>query len=294
MRRLDAASTHLEQTQSGELIAGKVFSIVDIAKETHRALNENRPEAFVIPNERALISQELLLFENSGSEDVEDVVTSDFSTARLGVRLPFTDAAYIMPYLEGIMPEVERILGPGLEVEVTGLHRLVGNTISAALTTLLRSYATALVVITVLMIVLIGSVRMGLLSMLPNLAPVIFTLGLMGWLGLPLDMISLMVGAIVIGLAVDDTIHFMHNFQREYASTGDIDEAVAHTLRGTGQALLFTSCVLTCGFLVYTQAYMQHLYTFGVMTAAAIVMAFLADVTLAPALVTTLGRKIKG
>ena len=150
---------------------------------------------------------------------------------------------------------------------------------------MLRSYAMALVVITLLMMGLIGSLRVGLLSMIPNLAPVIFALGLMGWLEIKIDMINLMLGSIVIGLAVDDTIHFMHNFRREIEATGDPLEAVSNTLRGTGQALLFTSFVLASGFLVYTQAYLDMLFNFGLLTASAIMVAFLADITLAPALV---------
>jgi predicted RND superfamily exporter protein len=141
------------------------------------------------------------------------------------------------------------------------------------------------------MIGLIGNLRMGLISMIPNLAPVIFAIGLMGWIGMPLDMFSLMTGTIVIGLAVDDTIHFMHNFRREFEKTGDVDGAVEHTLRGTGQALLFTSLVLSSSFLVYTQAYMVHLFNFGLVTAAAIAVAFLADITLAPALVKLAARR---
>lgn len=294
LRRLEAVSEHVLATEAAGLQSGKVVSIVDIVKETHRALNENRPEAYAIPDDRALVSQELLLFENSGSDDVEDVVTSGFEKARLSARLSFGDGSFFNPYLEAVRPGIEEILGPDLEFEITGTYRLVGNTIDAALTTMLRSYSTALVIITVLMVLLIGRVRLGLLTMIPNLAPVLFTLGMMGWLGFPLDMISLMTASIVIGLAVDDTIHFMHNFRREFESGEEVEAAVDHTLRSTGQALLFTSCVLAFGFLMYTQAYMLHLYSFGVTVSTAIVVAFLADVTLAPALVATFARRFSG
>lgn len=291
LRRLEALSDHLLEVEASGLRAGKVVSIVDVVKETHRALNENRPEAYAIPDDRELVSQELLLFENSGSDDVEDLVTSDFETARLTARVIFDDGAYIIPYLDAVAPGIERILGPDLPHEVTGEFRLVGNTITAALATMLLSYSTALVIITVLMVMLIGRVRLGLLTMIPNLAPVVFTLGLMGWLGFALDMLSLMTASIVIGLAVDDTIHFMHNFRREYETGKEVSDAVDHTLKSTGQALLFTSCVLACSFLVYTQAYMLNLYTFGISISAAIVVAFLADVTLAPALVAAFASR---
>jgi len=294
LRKLEAVAEHVLSVEASGLRSGKVVSIVDVVKETHKALNENRDEAYVVPDDRDLISQELLLFENSGSDDVEDLVTSDFETARLTVRITFDDAALVMPYLETVEPGIARILGPDLDYQLTGEFRIVGNTITAALTTLIRSYSTALVVITILMIMLIGRVRLGLLTMIPNLAPVVFTLGIMGWFGFPLDMASLMNASIIVGLAVDDTIHFMHNFRREFEAGNTVEESVDHTLKSTGQALLFTSCVLACSFLVYTQGYMLHLFAFGVTVSAAIVVAFLADVTLAPALVATFAARLSG
>ena len=294
LRKLEAVSDHMLSVEAATLRAGKVVSIVDIVKETHRALNENRPEFYAIPDDRELVSQELLLFENSGSDDVEDLVTSDFETARLTARVRFDDGSFVKPYLDAVEPGIAAILGEGLDYEITGEFRLVGNTIAAALTTMLRSYSTALVVITLLMILLIGRVRLGLLTMIPNLAPVVFSLGLMGWVGFPLDMLSLMTASIVIGLAVDDTIHFMHNFRREFEAGEAVEPAVDHTLQSTGQALLFTSCVLSCSFLVYTQSYMLNMYAFGVVISSAIAVAFLADVTLAPALVARFAGRLAG
>jgi predicted RND superfamily exporter protein len=94
----------------------------------------------------------------------------------------------------------------------------------------------------------------------------------------------MMSGAIVLGVAVDDTIHFAHNFRRFYARSGDPAQAVHRTLETAGRAMLFTSVVLGCGFLVYVFATMENLVNFGVFTAFAVATAFLADVLLAPAL----------
>ena len=286
LRALDQVREETEAFERAGIRGDKNVSLLDVVKETHRALNENREDHYTIPDERELVAQELLLFENSGSDDVEDLVTPQFDRARLTVRVPFGDGARYIPYLAELTPRLEALLGDAATLKVTGGARLFGNTVTAALETMVRSYTTALVVITVLMILLLGSLRMGLLAMIPNLAPVLFALGLMGWLSIQLDMFSLMIGTIVIGLAVDDTIHFMHNFRRAFDRTDDVDVAVAETLRGTGQALLFTSCVLVFSFLVYTQAYLLNLWTLGAMTASAIVMAFLADLTLAPAIVS--------
>ncbi len=294
LRKLDRIQRDLEALEVGHVRAGKTLALTDVVKETHRALNENRDAFYDIPGERTLIAQELLLFENTGSDDVEDFVDSQFSSGRITVRMPFTDAASYDPYLEVALAGIERELGADATVEATGLLRLLANTVTAALKTMILSYVSAFIVITVLMVMLIGSLRMGLVAMIPNVVPIVFTLGLMGWLDIPLDMFTLMIGTIAIGLAVDDTIHFMHNFRRYYDATGDPEEAVQRTLVGAGQAMLFTTLVLATGFLVYTQAYMVNLIAFGLLTTTAITLAFIADVTLAPALVTMLTRKRSG
>ncbi len=291
LRRLEQIHEFTAGFEEAGLRADKVISIVDVVKESNQALNENRTSFYSIPDSRELVAQELLLFENSGSDDVEDLVTTQFDVARMTIRVPFIDGAVYVPFMREYLDRVETILGPNVSAVLTGTIPLLGHTIGAALDTMIRSYLTALIVITLLMIALIGSLRVGLLAMIPNLAPVFFGLGLMGWLGITVDMMNLMLGSIVIGLAVDDTIHFMHNFRREVEKSGDVPDAVKQTLRGTGQALLFTSCVLATGFLVYTQAYMSFIFDFGILTASAIAIAFLADVTLAPALVSMVAWK---
>ena len=148
----------------------------------------------------------------------------------------------------------------------------------------------AFIIITPLMMFLVGSFRTGLIAMIPNMAPIIFSLALMVILGIPLDAFTLLVGSIALGLAVDDTIHFMHNYQRFYVELGDATRAVEETLKTTGRALFFTSLVLVSAFLVNLLATMSNLVNFGILTAFCILMAFLADVLLAPALVTELAR----
>jgi predicted RND superfamily exporter protein len=128
--------------------------------------------------------------------------------------------------------------------------------------------------------------------MIPNLTPILLTLGIMGWADIPLDTFTLLIGSVAMGLAVDDTIHFMHNFRRYFDEHENVEVAVRKTLETTGQALLFTSIVLALGFAIYTQAYLTNLFYFGLLTALTIVFAFLADIVLAPALlVKVFGRR---
>ena len=110
---------------------------------------------------------------------------------------------------------------------------------------LARSYVFAFAVIAPLLVLLIGDLRRGLLALIPNLIPIYLVLGLMGWADIPIDVSTLLIGGIVLGLAVDDTIHFMHKFNRYYEDTGDARWAVHETLATTGSALLFTSLILS-------------------------------------------------
>jgi predicted RND superfamily exporter protein len=128
----------------------------------------------------------------------------------------------------------------------------------------------------------------GLLAMIPNLMPVIMMLGFMGWSGTPLDPFTLIIGCIAIGLAVDDTIHFMHNYQRYFSICGDVRTAIFQTLQTTGRAMLFTTLVLTAGFFVYLLSAIKSLANFGFLIGFGLIVAFLADVLLVPALLTVI------
>jgi predicted RND superfamily exporter protein len=291
LRRIEALGAANESVRRGELFIGKTISVVDILKETHQALNENRPDFYAIPDDRLLVSQELLLFENSGTDDLEELVDSLFSTARISMKLPWADWMLYPRFLEEMQEHVTTILGDDVRVRLTGFSAVMARAASSFNLTMIRSYVLALLIITPLMIFLVGSLRIGLLSMAPNLAPVLLTLGVMGWLDIPLDMSTLLIGGIIIGVAVDDTIHFMHGFKRRYAATGDPHRAVRETLETTGVAMLFTSVTLTAGFLVFTLAYMSNLAAFGALSALAALTAFLADVTLAPALMVLVTRR---
>jgi hypothetical protein len=284
MRRIEQAMRHTETLLVDGRKISQTISLVDIVKETHQALNENRPEFYKLPGERRLLAQELLLFENSGSDDLEDMTDSQFSQARMSLRMHWVDAMVMPPFLELLRSELAAILGPDLDIELTGGGVMFSRIFENVVVTLARSYVLALLIITPLMILLIGSLKRGLVAMIPNLIPVYLAIALMGFCGIPLDMTTLLIGGVVIGLAVDDTIHFMHKFNRYYEDTGDPAAAVHETLVTTGSALLFTSLVLGLGFAIFMGGYMVNIFWFGLLSSFAVVVAFLADITLAPAL----------
>jgi predicted RND superfamily exporter protein len=290
LARIEAISAMAVNARYEVASVGQTQSLVNVVKEIHQALNENRPEYYALPKDRQLVSQELLLFENSGSDDLENFVDSQFRTGRLTMKLPFVDAVNLPPLYDLLQAEIDEILDGTAEYEITGMGYLMGETILAVMHTMARSYLLAILIITPLMVLLIGRVKLGLVAMIPNLAPIVITLGAMGWVGVGIDTFTLLIGCIAIGLAVDDTIHFMHNFRRYFEQTGDVPEAVRRTLAGTGQAMLVTSCVLSAGFFIYMGSTMPTLFRFGLLTGSTIILAFLADVVFAPALMALVVR----
>jgi len=290
LERLNQLSHDMEKYVDNYTHIGKVISLATIVKETNRALHENNEEYYTIPNDANLVSQELLLFENSGSDDLEDVVDSQFSKARITVKLPWTDAVKAVEVLGYVKEEAAKRF-PDDTVITTGMIPLLINTFSHAISSSVTSYFIAAIAISFMMMIILGSVRIGLISMIPNLTPIIIGLLIMYVGNIPLDMFTLLIGSIAIGLAVDDTIHFMHNFRRYYLQTKDSAKAIEQTFFTTGKAMLITTIVLSLGFYAYMMANMISVQNFGLLTGSVIILALLSDLLLAPALMIVVAKR---
>ena len=288
LQGLDQLSQYAQTLTGDTYFVGKVVSISDVIKEIHQALHANNSDYYLIPDDANLIAQEVLLFENSGSDDLEDMVDSQFSKARMTLKMPWVDAVEYQQLIDDLSLKAEQIFGPQVSVSTTGMIPMLAKTTSDAIYSTGYSYAIAFVAIAIMMITMLGSLRLGLISMIPNLFPVLAVLSLMWLLGLPLDLYTMLIGAIVIGLAVDDTVHFMHNFKRYHDQHGNTSRAIEQTLTGTGRAMLVTTLVLCAGFFAYFFSAMSNLMAFGILTSFAIVMALLADFLIAPALMVWL------
>ncbi len=290
LEKLNQFSNKLEGYVDDYTHIGKVVSLATIMKETNRALHENDEKHYTIPSDGNLVSQELLLFENSGSDDLEDVVDSQFSKARVTIKLPWTDTVEAVNVLDYVKAEATATFKED-KVKTTGMIPLLINTFSNAVFSSVESYFKAAIAISFMMMLILGSVRIGLLSMIPNLAPIIVGLLLMYIAKIPLDMFTLLIGSIAIGLVVDDTIHFMHNFKRYYLESGDAEQAIEQTFLTTGKAMVITTIVLSLGFFAYLAANMISVQNFGLLTGSVIIFALLSDLLLAPALMVVAAKR---
>lgn len=295
---LDELAMNLETFTQDDLFVGKVVAVTTILKEIHQALGENRPQLYKIPDNEALIPQEFLLFENSGSDDLEDVVDSMFQKARISIKVPWRDALSYVPFIQEIEHRFATAFagleqdGKTVQVTTTGIMSLFARILYATMHSAAQSYGIAIIVISIMMILLIGHLRLGLIAMVPNIGPIIMVMGIMGWFSIPLDMFTMMVASIAIGLAVDDTVHFIYNFKRYYTESGDVRDAVSHTLHTAGRAMLTTSIVLSIGFFIFMFAAMNNVFAFGMLVGLAIIFALIGDFFLAPALMALTADKM--
>lgn len=297
LSRLDKSANEVEKMRYKNVFAGKAWSVTNILKETHKALNENRDDFYAIPDNRDLISQEFLLFENSGADDLEEVVDSQFSMARFTIKAPFENAMEYGPFIDRVYDHFNRQY-PDADITVTGIMALFTKTVYNVMQSAVKSYVVAFFVVSILMFVFLANPVVAGLSLLPNLIPIVLILGIMGFWGIDMDSTNLLIGSIVLGLVVDDTIHFMYNFSRYHDQTRDTAVAIKMTLLTAGRAIFVTSLVLTCGFFVFMLSSMKNIYHFGLLTGIAIMLALLADYFLSPALITlardALNRRVGG
>ncbi len=155
LHRLEEASENLPTIRVHHISAAKAWSLADIVKEINRALNEDRDAAYALPQTSELVAQELLLFESSGSEDLEDVTNSQYRTARLSILAPFTDSVLYKDYTDEVRQYLDRTF-PGETVTLTGHMMLFIQITKNFITSMFKSYVVALALITILMILMLA------------------------------------------------------------------------------------------------------------------------------------------
>jgi predicted RND superfamily exporter protein len=164
--------------------------------------------------------------------------------------------------------------------------------VGGLLSDLMRSFGMAFIAITLMVIALLRDVKLGLIAMVPNLLPIVMMLGGMAVFEIPLDIVTVMVASVNLGIVVDDTIHVLHAFRAEREAS-EVGEAVLRAVRRTGRAVVTTSIVLALGFSTLALSNFQPTAHFGALTAVTMAFALFADLLLLPALLVV-GARIPG
>jgi predicted RND superfamily exporter protein len=175
----------------------------------------------------------------------------------------------------------------GLRAYTTGAVPVIVEMQNILLGNLVKSFAVAFAVISTVFLLIFRSLKKTVICMLPNLLPVIVILGFMGWTRIKLDVATVMIASIAIGIAVDDTIHFVFRYKQECSAGADSAQAILSTLSSTGTAIVWTSLVIFCGFLVLCFSGFKPMIFFGLLTGVTIITALAGDLVMLPALLST-------
>jgi len=289
LTRLNEATGEIKKLENDEITIGKSIVVSDVLREINQALNDNNPEFYKVPD-GLLINQEFLLFENSGSDDLEDFVDSMYRKARFSIRVPWLEAGIYSKFIDRVQKLFNRKFDNKTSFKTTGKMAILAKTSSAVMRSLADSYILCILAVSMLMILVLKSFKLGLLSMIPNILPVFFILGIMGIFRMPFDTFSMLIGAIVLGLIVDDTIHFFHNYKKYYQETNDTDKTIKLTLLRVGRPLLITSIILIIGFSSYTLSSLSNVQDFGIIMGFTVLVALLFDLMITPAILTLIYR----
>ena len=274
-------------------------SIAYVAKDANRKLNGNAPEYDRIPDTRETLSQTLFLFNNANPSERQRLVDDSYRKANIKISLhSYGSYEYHEVFqqmradIDGMMAELKSKY-PRTEVSITGIFALAMQAAQYITENQAITFGIALVAVSVILLLVFGSFKVGMIALIPNLIPALLTLGLLGITGVPLDFFTMMLAPIVIGISVDDTVHFISNYQLQLAKDGDVNAALRRTMTEAGPGVVFTSLILGLGFgmmAIASGAGMSNLGKFG---ALAIFMGLLNDLFLLPALLLKFKPKFK-
>jgi uncharacterized protein len=169
-------------------------------------------------------------------------------------------------------------------VTVTGMLPVFVHTMDYIVSSQLSSFALAFSIIALVLLALTRSVRIGALAIVANAWPILVGLGLMGWLRIPLDFATAMIASVLIGVVVDDSVHFLHHYRRA-RSAGSSGAAIADALGTVGSPIVVSTAVFAGGFLVLASSAFAPIRYFGLLSACAVAAALAADLLLLPALI---------
>jgi predicted RND superfamily exporter protein len=275
----------------------KVVSLADYVTRVNQALNGGDASAAVVPASAESIAQELYVYglSDEGSRELTRIVATDYSRAQMSVKLASMSSDLVFEQINQAEREAAAVFaGSGITPTVTGSGRLFAALDHYLVTSQLSSFATAFVTVFGVIFVVFRSARYGMLGIVANALPVAAVLGLMGWMGISLNVATVMVASVALGIVDDDTIHFIGRFRRETAAGVGVAEAIESATIHEGRASLTTAIINSLAYSIMVFQPYKPTAWFGGLLALTMAVAFLAEVLVVPAVITLLPEVFEG
>ena len=271
----------LEQRADSYELTKRHYSILPVLKDMNRTLNENNQDFYRIPDQSDEVAQLLLLYENAGGSETNYWIDYEYQNLRLQVEITKYNSALVeenMRDLEAYAAE----LFPDAQISTVGNLPQFTVMQQYLVRGQMWSLLISVLIVGLLLMLAFGNVRLGLVGMIPNLAPIVFVGGVMGWFGYSLDMVTAIVIPMVLGLAVDDTIHVINHTHLEFDRKGNYRKAILRTFRIIGVAVVMSTVILAATFLGFTSSTAIDFRDLGVLSAAGLLSALIADLFISP------------
>jgi uncharacterized protein len=280
LRAIAALQDHLAT------VAGidKTLSVADFVRTMHREMNGGDPASFVIPDSSDLIAQYLLMLDGT---DLSRYVNFDYSSASITVRHNVTSTYELNSVLADLRGWSEGKFPKGTTVTPTGESILINEASDYMVYNMVSDLVTLLIAVALVNAAMFMSIRAGLLSLIPNLVPIAVVFGIMGIFGIPLNVGTCMIAAIAIGIAVDDTVHYMARYSAELDRHHDQEKAMFATLHAEGKSILSTSLALAGGFSILMWSSFVPTAYFGGLSALTMLLAIVTELTMTPILMVS-------
>ena len=286
MKRIESLEQKLGTLQLTKISGDKprVQSVTRLVKEMNRTLNADSTEYYKIPDAQDMLTQLLFLYEISDADALFERMDEDYKTTYIHIELSGYDAKKIVEDLDSAKSYAAQIF-PDAKTSIVGEVVNYAEMNGKLVNGLLRSFGGSFVIIAIMMILAFGSIKAGLIGMIPNVAPVLLIGGVMGYSGMPLDMITMIVMPMILGIAVDDTIHMNNHIKYGYERTGSYKKALLLSYREIGKTMGMTTFILCAMFFVFIFSPMGALHNVGLLSIIGLAAALVADYTLTTALV---------
>jgi len=274
-------TAHLQQHLDDQGLVGWSMSSAEWVKHFHTLLTEEDGW----PDSREAAAQELFMAEMSGELPLDRVLSSDRARARIIAIARDGGGRSFLQVKHSLEKEAQTLFeGTGVSVDVTGDGMLASEGVEQLIMDLLASLGLVFGVIVLTMLALLRNVRMTIIATIPNIVPLIFILGTLGLMGADLQTSNIISFTVAVGLAVDDTIHFIVRYREERQRGLSTEKAIHKTILGAGHAIVLTSILLVFGFGVLVFSPLTSTYFFGLLSCITMAAAVLGDLIILPAM----------
>ncbi len=263
----------------------KTISFADYIKLVNYASNRFEPKYYTLPKKPFEVR---ILINNYKSMLGEDMfsrfMNPDFSKTNILLLTHISSSSDFLKTRKTIVDHVQQSFAKDLLWNVTGFGMVISESSHLLTSGQVKSLSITLALIFCIMLLLFLSSKVGLIAIIPNCFPIIINFGLMGWLGINLSVATSLIACIAIGLAVDDTIHYLTRYSREIKKDLDKDRALHDTIKSVGKPIIFTTLTISVGFSILIFSHFKPTSVFGLMMVITMFSALVGDLILLPSL----------